>query len=155
MGHIKRTYNVRRNKLTASGRRSKFEDTVAGWLDAEGITYQYEPWQLEYQEPLRKNLAECGDCGSSNLLRTGWYTPDFVLDSGLIIEAKGRFTAADRRKMLAVIEGHPDERIVMLFMRDNRIHRRSQTYYSDWCMERDIDYDIGQLKQEWLTYEQG
>ena len=55
--------------------------------------------------------------------------------------------------MLAVIEGHPDRKFVMLFMRDNRIQRRSKTYYSDWCMERDIDYDVGQLKQEWLTYE--
>lgn len=130
--------------------RSKFEDRIAKELDDAGVKYEYEPMQLEYEEPLRRNRAACGDCGSSNLLRTGWYTPDFVLESGLIIETKGRFTAADRRKMLAVVKGHPDKRIVMLFQRDNRIQRNSNTYYSDWCMQKGIEFAIGHPLREWL-----
>ena len=139
-----------RRKILPSGRRSKFEDKVAKELDDAGVKYEYESVQLEYREPLRKNLATCGDCGSTNLLRTGWYTPDFILSSGLIIEAKGRFTAADRRKMLAVIEAHPKERIVMLFMRDNKIHKNSTTHYSDWCMKHNIEYAVGHPHKEWL-----
>lgn len=130
--------------------RSKFEKQIAKELHEKGIAYEYEIMQLEYQEPIRKNLASCGDCGSTNLLRTGWYTPDFILPSGLIIETKGRFTAADRRKMLAVKFAHPELRIVMLFMRDNKIHRNSNTYYSDWCMANDYEYAIGSPHKEWL-----
>ena len=38
----------------------------------------------------------------------------------------------------------------MLFMRDNKIHKRSDTYYSDWCMENNYDFSIGEVKEEWL-----
>ena len=130
--------------------RSRFEREVAKELVENGVEYDYESLQLEYQEPLRKNLASCGDCGSSNLLRTGWYTPDFVLGNGLVIETKGRFTASDRRKMLAVREAHPTLRIVMLFMRDNKIHRNSKTKYSDWCMQNNYEYAIKHPHKEWL-----
>lgn len=131
--------------------RSKFETKIAAKLDELGVDYEYESYQLEYDEPLRKNRASCSACGSTALLRTGWYTPDFYIKlSKVFIETKGRFTAADRRKMLAVREAHPDEKIVMLFMRDNRIHKNSKTYYSDWCMENNYDFAIGEPKEEWL-----
>lgn len=81
----------------------------------------------------------------------GTYTPDFYLPaSGIFIETKGRFTAADRRKMENVIEGHPDEQFVMLFMRDNKIHKRSQTTYSKWCDDRGIEWSVMEPKEEWL-----
>ena len=140
----------RKGRSPKSPFRSIFEERVGQWLDEHGVKYEYESVQLEYEEPLRRNKARCGDCGSTDLRRVGWYTPDFILDGGVIIEAKGRFTAADRRKMKAVIEAHPDERIVMLFMRDNKIHKNSKTHYSDWCMENNIDFAIKEPKQEWL-----
>jgi hypothetical protein len=81
----------------------------------------------------------------------GWYTPDFYLPkSSLFIETKGRFTASDRRKMLSVITGHPDDRFVMLFMRDNKIHKRSQTVYSEWCEQNGIEWSINTVKEEWI-----
>lgn len=130
--------------------RSKFEEHIAKELDKRGIKYKYEQYSYEYSEPLRKNMASCRVCGSTDLQRTGWYTPDFFLQNGTIIETKGRFTAADRRKMLAVKEDHPNDKIVMLFMRDNKIHKNSKTHYSDWCMENGFDFSIGTLKEEWL-----
>lgn len=129
--------------------RSKFEGRVAKELDDAGIKYKYEVYSYEYDEPLRKNQARCLDCSSKNLVRTGWYTPDFFLGNGVIIETKGRFTAADRRKMLAIQEEHGLD-IKMLFMRDNRIHKNSATFYSDWCMENGYDFAIGSPKKEWL-----
>lgn len=139
-----------RRNVRPSGRRSKFEDRIAEELDEKDIKYTYETWSYEYDEPLRKNLARCSECNSTNLLRTGWYTPDFFLENGVIIETKGRFTAADRRKMLAVKEGHPELDIKMLFMRDNKIHKRSETKYSDWCEANGYDYSINEVKAEWL-----
>ena len=143
----------RRGKVRKSGKRSKFEERIAKELTDAGATYSYESIQLEYDEPLRKNLARCADCGSKDLLRTGWYTPDFVLASGLVIETKGYFTAADRRKMLAVKEWHHDLTIVLLFERDNKIRKNSNNHYSDWCKKNGYDYSIGTFKQEWLDYE--
>ena len=135
--------------------RSGLERRIAKELDDACMSYEYEKYSYEYDEPLRKNRAKCADCGSNNLLRTGWYTPDFFLDNGCIIETKGRFTAADRRKMLAIKIEHPDLDIKMLFMRDNKISRKSTTKYSDWCEQHGYDYAIedrknGSLKEEWL-----
>lgn len=130
--------------------RSKFEKKIAKELHEAGVDYEYEELQLEYEEPLRRHHATCGKCGSSDLRRIGWYTPDFQLANGIIIETKGRFTAADRRKMLAVKDAHPQYRIVILFMRDNKIHKRSNTKYSDWCMQNDFEYAIGHPHKEWL-----
>ena len=132
-----------------AGMRSKFEKRVAKELDDAGVDYGYEEYSYEYEEPLRKNRAKCGECGSTTLVRTGWYTPDFFLANGTIIECKGRWTAADRRKMLAIEEAH-GLGIKMLFMRDNRIHKNSSTFYSDWCMENNMDFAIGSPDEEWL-----
>lgn len=145
---------MRRN-VRPSGRRSAFEDRVAESLDKASMPFTYETWSYEYDEPLRKNLARCVECGSTTLVRTGWYTPDFFLENGVVIESKGRFTAADRRKMLAVRKGHPYLDIKMLFMRDNKIHKRSSTYYSDWCMENNYDFAIGEVPKAWLNQKDG
>lgn len=130
--------------------RSKFETRIAKELDDAGVKYKYEEYSYDYEEPLRKNQARCADCDGTNLVRIGWYTPDFFLDNGYIIETKGRFTAADRRKMLAVKADHPELQLVICFMRDNRIHKNSNTRYSDWCEQNNYDYSIGNLKEEWL-----
>src|SRR5210317_134905 len=131
--------------------RSKFERTIAKTLHSRGVKYEYEAYQFPYTEPLRKNRAKCAECGSRDLVRMGWYTPDFWLPkSGLFIETKGRFTAADRRKMVSVTEGNPDDRFVMLFMRDNKIHKRSSTTYTEWCTANGIECAVLEPKEEWL-----
>jgi len=130
--------------------RSKFEARIAQELKDAGVKFKYELYSYEYDEPLRKNRARCAACDSTSLLRTGWYTPDFFLENGVIIETKGRFTAADRRKMDAVKVHHPDLDIKMLFMRNNKIHKRSETYYSDWCVAHGYDWAIKHPKEEWL-----
>jgi hypothetical protein len=131
--------------------RSKFERRIAKELKDAGIGFDYEKTSYEYDEPLRKNRARCSDCGSTKLLRTGWYTPDFFLHTGgVIIETKGRFTAADRRKMIAVKKEHPDLDIKMLFMRNNKLQKNSRTYYTDWCEQNGYDYAVGTFKEEWI-----
>ena len=67
------------------GYRSGLEHKLSLYLDELKISYDYEKLKIEWED-----LA----------YRT--YTPDFVLDNGIIIETKGMFTAADRRKHLAI-----------------------------------------------------
>ena len=141
-----------RSNVRKSGKRSKFEETIGKQLDDAGMPYTYETYSYEYDVALAKNRARCLDCDGTNLVRTAWYTPDFFLDNGIIIEAKGRFTAANRRLILAVRQDHKElmDNLVMVFMRDNKIHRNSKTHYSDWCMENDVPFSIGEVKKEWL-----
>ena len=132
--------------------RSKYETRVGQYLKDRNIQYAYECTSYEYDEPLRKNRARCAECGSTHLLRTGWYTPDFFLGGGgnIIIETKGRFTAADRRKMVAVKRDHPDLDIRLLFMRNNKLTKRSHTTYTEWCDQHDYISAVGMPPDTWL-----
>ena len=66
------------------GYRSGLEIKVKDYLKEKKVKFKYEAIKIEWED-----LA----------YRT--YTPDFVLPNGIIIESKGMFTAADRRKHLA------------------------------------------------------
>jgi hypothetical protein len=84
----------------------------------------------------------------------GWYTPDFFVGDSVIVEAKGRFTAADRSKIKAVRATVPElkDKLVMMFMLDNRLNKRAKMRYSEWCEREGIDYVVGtELKKEWLN----
>lgn len=81
------------------------------------------------------------------------YKPDFILPNGVIVECKGRFSPADRKKMSLVVEQNPDLDIRLLFMLDNTLNRSSKTTYSMWCEKRGIKWAVsraGEVPQEWL-----
>lgn len=117
--------------------RSGLEKRVAESLDRRGYKYEYENQTLLYTVPEQVHK----------------YRPDFTLPNNVIIEVKGRFTAADRRKMALVIEQNPDKDIRLLFQTDNKISSNSRTRYSDWCAKRGIKYHVssrGEIPREWL-----
>ncbi|OCJ61190.1 endodeoxyribonuclease [Agrobacterium tumefaciens] len=93
--------------------RNKFEDRVAAALP-QGLTY--ENIKLPY-------VLNCN------------YIPDFIDAANKVIyEAKGRFTAIDRRKQKAIKKQHPDWTVVMIFQNPNqKISKGSKTSYADWC----------------------
>ena len=143
----------RRKRTPREPYRSNYEDDIATSLEDTGVPFTYETYSFEYTEPVRKNRASCATCGSKDLVRTGWYTPDFFVGDDLIIEAKGRFTAADRRKIKAVRATVPElkDKLVMMLMTDNKLNRRAKMRYSDWCTNEGIDYIVGtEPKKEWL-----
>ena len=143
----------RRKRKPKEPYRSLYEEDIANELKRLGAPFKYEAYSYEYEEPLRRNRSQCGECGSKNLVRYGWYTPDFFVGDNRIIEAKGKFTAADRSKIKAVIATVPElsERLVLMFMRDNKLNRRAQQRYSDWAEANGIDYVVGTTpKEEWL-----
>jgi hypothetical protein len=70
----------------------------------------------------------------------------------LIVEAKGRWTADDRKKMCFVTEQSPDLDIRILFERDNTLTKspRSKTY-TQWCAMKGIKCAVGRkVPEEWL-----
>lgn len=127
-----------KTKFKGDNLRSGFEKKVAQYLIDNEVEYEYETEKLSYTIPATKHT----------------YTPDFLLPNGIYIEAKGNFSAPQRKKMAAVIEQNPDKDIRMLFMRDNHISKSSKTRYSDWCEKRNVKYHVsanGTVPSDWLT----
>ena len=81
------------------GYRSGLELKVSDYLKELKVKFLYEAVKIEWED-----LA----------YRT--YTPDFVLSNGIIIETKGQFIAADRRKHLAIKKQHPKLDIRFVFI---------------------------------------
>lgn len=101
---------MRRRRIR--GKRSKFELEVAKVLP-KGT--KYEQLKLGYTKKHK-------------------YVVDFELPSGIILECKGEFKAADRKKHLLLKEQHPDRDIRFVFMRaDNKLNKNSDTTYGEWC----------------------
>ena len=73
-----------------------------------------------------------------------------MIGSKMIIEAKGKFTSQDRKKMKLVTEQYPNLDIRLLFQRDQPINKGSKTYYSDWCHKNNIQFAVKVIPNEWL-----
>ena len=82
------------------------------------------------------------------------YRPDFELPNGILVEAKGRLTFFDRAKMLLVIKANPDKDIRLLFMRDNKLTKKSKQRYTDWARANGIKChvsDLGSIPEAWIA----
>ena len=86
------------------------------------------------------------------------YTPDFFVkgSNGLYIEGKGKFTGADRKKMLLVKEQHPDMEFRFYFVSGNKkLSKRSNTTYGDWCDKHGFKWtDLKQGATKWKVDQQ-
>lgn len=117
--------------------RSGFERKVRKFLEEEKVKYTYESLVIKYTVPETKRS----------------YTPDFILPNGVIVEVKGYWDAASRRKMALVVEQNPHLKIKLLFQRDNTISKKSKTKYTEWAKARGIDCAVstsGKIPEEWL-----
>jgi hypothetical protein len=102
--------------------RSGLEERVAKWLELNNHPFEYETQRVAYE-------LEC------------YYKPDFILPNGVILETKGWWPPADRRKILAVIRQNPDLRLYMVFQNpDKTLSRLSKTTYGDWCDKHNIPW---------------
>lgn len=134
MGRARSRWRKAHGDLTL---RSNLEKKVATFLDDSKIAYGYEDQVLQYVVPESNHK----------------YTPDFTLPNGIIVEVKGRLTAADRKKMLLVREHNPDKDIRFLFAVDNKISKSSKTTYGIWAEKKGFKYHVskdGVLPAEWL-----
>ena len=117
--------------------RSKFEAAIFAKAKQSGI--KYESMKINYLVPERVTK----------------YTPDFVLPNGIIIEAKGRFGAKDRKKHLLLKEQRPELDIRFMFQDANqtllprKTHPKSQTY-SEWAEKNGFKWHEGEVvPEEW------
>lgn len=58
--------------------------------------------------------------------------------------------ASERKKLLDVKSANPDLDLRLVFMRDNKITKRSKKRYSDWAEENGFPWAIGEPPDEWF-----
>lgn len=144
MARYRGTYSFRGDNL-----RSKFEMKLAVELDRLGVNYEYEKWQYEFFTKVSSGV--CNDCLGTHVAQRRWYTPDFFLPNGIVIEAKGNLTASNRTILKAVRDAHDSLDLRLVFMADNKINRNSVTRYSDWAEQFGFKYAVGEIPEEWIN----
>ena len=117
-----------------NGYRSGLEDTVANYLKEHKVKFLYEKVKIEWED-----LA----------YRT--YTHDFVLNNGIIIETKGIFTVADRRKHVCIKKQHPSLDIRFVFTNSNRkLRKGAKSSYAEWCIRYGFRFYNRIIPEDWL-----
>ena len=118
-----------------NGYRSGLEEKVSKQLEDLGVAYEYEKLKITYE--VHENRT---------------YTPDFkILANGIIVETKGRFVTADRKKHLLIKKQHPEFDIRFVFSNSNaKLQKKSPTSYADWCDKNNFLYADKLIPQEWL-----
>lgn len=123
-----------RQRALKAGYRSGLEETVATQLSKLGVDAQYESFKIKYRVEEDRS-----------------YTPDFILPNGVIVETKGRFVAADRKKHLLIKKQHPELDIRFVFTNSrNKISKGSKTSYADWCNKHGFIYADKEIPLEWI-----
>lgn len=123
---------LRKSALKA-GFRSGLEQDVAAHLKANGVSFEYEKQRISF------------------IPKSRTYTPDFVLENGIIIEAKGRFVSSDRAKHLLIKEQHPHLDVRFVFSNaNNRLSKGSKTTYADWCKRHGFLWAEGLVPISWM-----
>ena len=116
------------------GYRSGLEDKVSKQLQESGVSFEYETLKIQYE-----------------VNETRRYTPDFILPNGIIIETKGRFVAADRKKHLLIQQQHSHLDIRFVFSNSRaKLSKGAKSTYAEWCEKHGFLYADKEIPEEWL-----
>lgn len=114
--------------------RSGLEEEAAAFLKTRQKKVEYEKLKIEWED-----------------LKYRTYTPDFELDNGIIIETKGIFSAADRRKHLEIQKQHPNLDIRFVFSNANaKLYKGAKSRYCDWCEQKGFKWAHRVIPEGWL-----
>ena len=116
------------------GYRSGLEERVSRELEEAGVKYEYETQKIKYRVEEDRT-----------------YTPDFILPNGIIVETKGRFTTADRKKHLLIQKQYPKHDIRFVFQNSRaKLYKGAKTTYAQWCDKHGFLYADKSIPEEWL-----
>lgn len=117
------------------GFRSGLEETNARYLESLGQSVRFEELKVPYIVPeTRRN-----------------YTPDFVLDNGIIVETKGKLEPKDRAKHLFIKTQHPELDIRFVFQRPHdKINKGSKTTYAVWAEKYQFKWAARIVPEAWV-----
>ena len=132
---LPRKLSIRQQALKA-GYRSGLEEETAKMLTKKKIKYTYEETKIKWED-----------------FKIRTYTPDFVLHNGIIVETKGRFTAADRRKHLEIKRQYGKEHDIRFVFSNSRskLYTGAKSSYGDWCNKHNFLYADKEIPEVWLN----
>ena len=126
-------HRVRREAIKY-GYRSGLEHAISLYLKKLKHKYDYEAIKIEWED-----------------LTYRTYTPDFILSNGIIIETKGRFLAADRKKHLCIKKQHPKLDIRFVFTNSkSKLRKGAKSNYGEWCIKYGFRYYDRVIPEDWL-----
>lgn len=127
-------YSKTRKRAIQAGYRSGLEEVTAEYLSKKCVAFTYEKEKIKWLD-----------------MKYRTYTPDFVLENGIIIETKGRFVSNDRRKHKEVRKQHPDLDIRFVFSNSKqKLYKGAKSSYGDWCDKNGFKYADKVIPEEWL-----
>ena len=116
-----------------AGYRSGLEESTAINLKERGVEFTYEETKIKWTD-----------------LKIRSYTPDFVLENGIIIETKGRFVSTDRRKHKEIQKQYPEHDIRFVFSNSRaKLYKGAKSTYGDWCEKNGFLYSDKIIPTEW------
>jgi hypothetical protein len=118
------------------------EEAVYKFLNNNNCMFVYEGIKIAYSSPETKKT----------------YTPDFPISKcNIIVETKGAFQSADRKKMKLIKAQHPEFDIRFIFSNaKTKIGKKSKTTYGKWCELFGFKYHCVQstklpFPKDWLS----
>lgn len=116
--------------------RSGLEKKNSEYLKKLKVNFTYEEVKIRYVKPITHHT----------------YTPDFdLIKSGVIIETKGMFTVADRKKHLLIQAQYPELDIRFVFSNSRaKLYKGSKTTYGMWCDKNSFRYADKLIPKEWF-----
>jgi len=113
--------------------KSGLEEVVFTYLKKNKLSFKYEGLKITYFQPEIKKT----------------YTPDFPIKGSFIIETKGAFNSADRKKMKLIKKQNPELDIRFIFSNSKtKIGKKSLTTYGKWCELNNFPYHCIQSTKE-------
>ena len=98
--------------------KSGLEEVIHSFLLSKDVSFSYETLRIPFDQPTQKKS----------------YTPDFPINKSFIVETKGAFNSADRKKHKLIRAQHPEYDIRFIFSNSKtRIGKKSKTTYGKWC----------------------
>jgi hypothetical protein len=132
----RKVISKKRAHALKNGYRSGLEEEIADTLRAKGVNFTYEETKIKYIQPASEHQ----------------YTADFeILDNGIIIESKGRFLVADRKKHMLIKRQQPHLDIRFVFSNSKqRLSKASRTTYAQWCEKYGFLYSDKEIPDSWI-----
>ena len=126
-------HKVRREAIKY-GYRSGLEHSISLYLTELKHKYDYETIKIEWEDLTYRK-----------------YTPDFILSNGIIVETKGRFVTADRKKHILIKKQHPKLDIRFVFTNSrSKLSKVSKSSYGQWCTKHGFKYHDRIIPEDWL-----
>jgi hypothetical protein len=112
--------------------RSNFEESIWDAATRSRQKIEHEPHYIPY-------------------VMKGSYLPDFILENGIYVEAKGYLDAAACKKMKAVKASNPHLDIRFVFQNANgKRNKRAKLRNWEWAERHGFEWAEGTIPKEWF-----